>query len=375
MITYSLPTRLRADTRPTGKGVCIAMIDSDFVQHPDLVEPINRIAGYYDAVHDKMHSLPPDSEVKARHWHGTMTACTASGNGFLSQGVYSSLAPESTVFLVRTMNDKGKVTTEVLTRALKCIKDNAKEFGISIVNISVYADEEDQTVAHPVNKLVEELVAKGIVVICAVGNNPNVTIRPPAAAPGCLAVGGSNDKNTMVEDDDEMYHSTFGITSMGFQKPEVIAPAIFLPAPILLNTPQSAEAAALSAMDAMNDEMLLATAPSLMKYTKIALPIWTSRSIAELRSAVEKRMNAELVVNKHYKLVDGTSFASPIVASIAAQIREVDPHITPADVKRLLMTTARPIPGVSPLAQGAGVVQQREAISRVKILRRDTTSN
>src|SRR6516225_1659870 len=46
-----LPTRLRlhADPRFAGRGVVIAIVDSGFYPHPDLVEPQNRIRAWVDA--------------------------------------------------------------------------------------------------------------------------------------------------------------------------------------------------------------------------------------------------------------------------------------------------------------------------------------
>ena len=362
----SLPVRLRADINATGKGVGIAMIDSDFARHPDLTKPANRIVRYVDAVQGAEADLPPAKTTKARQWHGTMTAVTAAGNGYLSQGVYTSLAPDATVTLIRTMNDRGRVTTDTIVEALEYVRLHAAELGIRVVNISVYADEVDQTLDHPVNEAVEKLVQDGICVISAAGNNPNVPIRPPAAAPSGIAVGGLNDNNSLRTDDDTMYPSTFGKTSMGVQKPDVIAPAIYLPAPILLGTSQRKEASALCAMDAMDDAMLLDCAPSLMPHTNLPVSVWTSRSTPELRAAIRKRIADEQICGPYYKMVDGTSFSAPIVASIVAQMLEIDPDLTPADVKAILIANARPLPNVDPLAQGAGVVHQTDTLAAVR---------
>jgi len=354
--------------------VGIAMIDSDFVAHPDLMYPTNRILNYVDAVHNEVHALPPKTTIDARQWHGTMTACTAAGNGYLSQGVFSSLAPRANVVLVRTMNDFGRVTTDVIVRAMHWVRDHAKRLDIKVVNISVYDDEISHTLDHPVNSAVEELIEHGIVVIAAAGNNPNAPVRPPAAAPGGIAVGGLDDKNSLIEDDQEMWHSTFGITELGVQKPDVIAPAIYLPAPILLGTEQHEEAAALCALDAMTDDMLLDTAPKLLAKTKLPMTVWESQNVNTLRKSIRDRIAQELIAQPYYKMVDGTSFSAPIVTSIVAQMLELDPHLNPHKVKHILKDTATPLPNVSPLAQGAGVVNQRAALAGVRDGRAERTS-
>jgi serine protease AprX len=361
-----LPVRLNADVRATGAGVCIAMVDSDFVIHPDLMEPTARIVRYYDAVEDRTADLPP-TEPSARHWHGTMTACTAAGNGHLARGRFTSLAPAATVVLIRTMNDAGRVTTPTIVRALHHIRDHADEFGIRVVNLSVYSDEIDQTLDHPVNAAVEEIVSMGIVVVAAAGNNPYAPIRPPAAAPSALTVGGLDDKNTLDGSDESLYHSTFGITQLGVQKPELIAPAIWLPAPILPGTTTHTQASALCALDMMTDDMLLACAPSLLPHSGLPLPLWTSRDVDELRDAIDARIESELIASPYYKMVDGTSFAAPIIASVVAQMLEVAPSLTPADVKTILMSTARPLDTYPSIRQGAGVVHQRAALAKARM--------
>lgn len=361
-----LPVRLRADVRVRGRGVGIAMIDSDFADHPDLSTPQQRIRRYVDVVEGTESATPPAGPTRARQWHGTMTACTAAGNGMLSQGVFTSLAPEAHLVLVRTMNDEGRVTTQTIVDALHYVRDHANAFNIRIVNISVYADEIDHSLEHPVNQAVEELIARGICVVAAAGNNPTAPIRPPAAAPHCIAVGGLNDRNSLAGDDHEMYHSTFGITTLGVQKPDIIAPAIFLPAPILVDTPEQREAAALCAMDAMTDDMLLECAPRLMPHTKLPVALWTSRRCSEIRQAVDLRIHEEHLCSPSYKMVDGTSFAAPIVASIIAQMLEADPSLTPAEVKDLLLRHARPLPGVSPYMQGAGIAMAAQTLAAVQ---------
>lgn len=363
-----LPVRLHANTSATGNGVAIAMIDSDFIVHPDLQQPTNRIRAYYDAVEDKEYSQPPATTVLARHWHGTMTACTAVGNGHLSQGEFSSLAPDAQVVMVRTMAENGRIGTQVIVRALLWVLANAKRLHIRIVNLSVYADEIDQSLNHPVNRAVEDLVAAGVVVVAAAGNNPFVPIRPPAAAPSAITVGGLNDKNSYRQDDAELYHSTFGITSLGIQKPDIIAPSIWLPAPILPNTDVATEAAALCALDACTDLLLVRVAPFLLPSTKIDASLWASTNAQELRAALATRIEQELIASAHYKMVDGTSFASPIVCSIIAQMLELEPLLTPAEVKQTLMATAVPLASQPALRQGAGVVQQRAAIALAQSL-------
>ena len=92
------PVRLASDSHRTGRGVTIAFLDAGFYPHPDLTEPANRIIAYEDVTRPGA-SVTADSEPDPWHWHGTQTAVVAAGNGRLSDGIYSGLAPDADVRL------------------------------------------------------------------------------------------------------------------------------------------------------------------------------------------------------------------------------------------------------------------------------------
>jgi serine protease AprX len=64
----------------------------------------------------------------------------------------------------------------------------------------------------------------------------------------------------------------------------------------------------------------------------------------------------ENLVSTGYMRLSGTSFATPVVAGIAAQVLARHPEYTPDQVKGVLMATARRIPDASALEQGRGEV-------------------
>jgi serine protease AprX len=158
-----------------------------------------------------------------------------------------------------------------------------------------------------------------------------------------------------------MYHSSYGPTLDGLQKPEVIAPGIWVAAPILPGTPTAAQAALLERLDEATDERLplvLAASPGVDPELDAA----AGGPLARLRALVEKKLRDNNVISGAYKHVDGTSFAAPIVASIAAQMLEANPRLTPPEVKRILIATARRLPYVDVDRQGWGVVDPHQAV-------------
>jgi len=222
-----IPTelRLKADTKHTGKGVTIAYLDSGFSSHPDLTEPQNRIIAYAD-VSNEPTTLDSTFAGKDWQWHGTQTSVAAAGNGRLSDGVYRGLASESTLVLVK-VSENGRITEDNIERGLHWILQNRSQYNIRIVNISLAGDEDVPCSRSVIDKLAEQAVREGIVVVAAAGNSSEHHSIPPANSPSVITVGGYTDSNQLKGSGLDLYHSNFGVTADGTVKPEIVAPGAF----------------------------------------------------------------------------------------------------------------------------------------------------
>ena len=358
----STPLRLDADERFTGKGVTIAFLDSGFYPHPDLTKPENRILAYRnlpDAEHDLSSLFKPD----VASWHGMMTSVVAAGNGSLSNGFYRGIAPDANVVLIKLART-GRISDQNILDGLEWVLENREEYSIRIVNISAGGDAEQSYLHDPLSQAVEECSAAGITVVCAVGNAghlPNHPVVPPASAPSCISVGGLDDNNSMNRAKRGMYRSSYGPTIDGLQKPEVIASSIWVPAPILPHTPTAKQAALLDKLDKSDDNELhdiIRENQGIDAELDAALGLL----VHNIRQIIALKIGQENVINQHYKYVDGTSFAAPIVSSVAAQMIEADPNLTPSDIKRILISTAERLPHHEVDRQGWGVIDPRRAV-------------
>ncbi|QYO66451.1 S8 family serine peptidase [Leptolyngbya sp. 7M] len=365
----STPLRLDADERFTGKGVTIAFLDSGFYPHVDLTTPKNRIIAYrnlLDADGDLNSLFQPD----VASWHGMMTSVVAAGNGSLSNGFYRGLAPDSDVVLVKLART-GRITDQNILDGLEWVLANKGKYDIRIVNISAGGDEEQHYLSDPLSQAVERCTAAGITVVCAVGNSghlPNHPVVPPASAPSAIAVGGLDDNNSVNRAKRGMYRSSYGPTIDGLQKPEVIAPSIWVPAPILPNTPTAQQASLLDTLDKANDDDLhsiIRANPGIDDELDAAL----DRPVHSIRQIILLKLRRENVITKHYKYVDGTSFSAPIVSSLAAQMLEANPHLSPQQIKRILIATAERLPHYEVDRQGWGVIDPRRAVGSAFDLR------
>lgn len=83
--------------------------------------------------------------------------------------------------------------------------------------------------------------------------------------------------------------------------------------------------------------------------------------VHEVRDVVNKLIEEQKLISAHYKHVDGTSFAAPIVCSVIAQMIEANPALDPITIREILMVTARFLPYVEREKQGWGVVQSKYA--------------
>src|SRR6185503_11146919 len=158
-----------------------------------------------------------------------------------------------------------------------------------------------------------------------------------------------------------MYRSSYGPTIDGLQKPEVIAPGIWVAAPILPHTPTADEAQLYATLDVASDEELQNI---IYENEGVDKDIDEARELPVplLRQLITIKLREGNVINEHYKFVDGTSFAAPIVASIVACLLEANPQLTPQQVKRILIKTAERVPDVDVDRQGWGVVNARRAL-------------
>ena len=358
----STPLRLDSDERFTGKDVTIAFLDSGFFPHADLTEPYNRILAYQNmnATDGEVASLwKPD----VASWHGMMTSVVAAGNGGLSNGFYRGIAPEANVVLVKLART-GRITEQNIQDGLEWILARREEFNIKIVNISAGGDFEQSYLHDSLSQTVEKCVAQGLTIVCAVGNAghlPNHPVFPPASSPSAIAVGGLDDKNSINRAHRGMYRSSYGPTVDGLQKPEIIAPSIWVPAPILPDTPTAQQAELLEVLDKAKDEDLysiIEANPALEPELDAAL----DRPAHVIRQIIALKLHDENVITRHYKYVDGTSFAAPIVSSVIAQMLEANPALTPQQIKRILISSAERLPHYEVDRQGWGVLDPRRAV-------------
>lgn len=284
----------------TGAGIGVAILDSGIAPHADLPGVIAVSAG----------SLPDGID---RTGHGTHVAGIVGARSHRTS--FSGVAPGSQLISVKVLDDTGAGRVSDLLSGLEWVQANRERYNIRVVNLSLQSTVADSYQGNPINHAVQALWHSGIVVVAAAGNagaSSQAVSRPPANDPLVITVGALDDGGTLDPSDDSLaYFSSRGITLDGVAKPEVVAPG----------------------------RQILSTL--------------AAGSLAATRYP-------ERIVEDAYLPLSGTSMAAPMVSGVAALLLEAYPHLTPDEVKWLLMTTAQPYRNQP---DGAGLVKASAILS------------
>src|SRR5919197_2135404 len=283
-------------TGPAPQAPTIAIVDSGVQARTDF-------GGRFGARID-MCSLCTSGSGDDLEGHGTMVAGVAAG-----AGKYGGGAPNAKLVSIRTANANGESRMSDVIAAADWIKQNAKQYNIRVANFSLAGATETSFRVDPLDKAVEALWLKGIVVVAAAGNHGQGVAVSESYAPGndpfVITVGALDQHMTSDPSDDTVPSwSAYGMTMDGFHKPDVSAPGRYMVAPV--------------------------------------------PSTASIPTTVPDR-----VLEPGYMWMSGTSFSTPVVSAAAAQILARHPSFTPDQVKGALMLTANYLP--SNVGGSAGV--------------------
>ena len=299
-------------------------------------------------------------------WHGMQTTVSAAGNGYLSEGLYKGIAYQSNVILLKATDIEGQIKTEYMIKGLKWVLEHHEEYNIRILNISLGEGHEESYLDNALNQMAEALVQAGIVVVVAAGNDglsPDNAITPPASAPSVITVGGFDDNNDLSNQDYGMYHSSYGPTIDGLMKPELIAPGIWVAAPILPDTPFYREAETLSLLLNTPDSQIKQTIQEHSEDLSFEASI-LEHSPEKIKAIIRAQIKEKKIIGSHYQHVDGTSFSAPIICSIIAQMLEANPQLSPRRVKEILCQTTDKIFNIDIEKQGHGLIHPSEICQR-----------
>lgn len=261
----------------TGKNVTVAFIDTGIVEHGDFCIGERRIKYFKDFVNNK--EKPYDD-----NGHGTFVAGVCSGNGALSGGKFSGIAPRSNIISLKALNGLGEASADKILNAMEWIYLNHKAYDIRLVCMSFGS--EPLGLNDPIMSGAEALWKEGLVVVAAAGNSgPEFqTIKSPGVSSQIITVGGFDDNRIDLDSFNENFFEVAEFSSRGpafsRYKPDLVAPSV------------------------------------------------------DIVSCGRE---------KAYTVLSGTSVATPMIAGLCALLLEQNSKLKPIEVKRLLLSCCKPI--------------------------------
>jgi serine protease AprX len=202
----------------TGAGVTVALLDTGIVPNADLG---NRVVDMVD--------FTPDHDGIDRYGHGTHMAGIIAGDGTLSSGGWTGVAPKANLVSVKVAGADGSTDVSVVIAGMQWIVSHRTQYNIRVMNLSFGTDSAQSYLIDPLDYAVERVWASGILVVVAAGNRGPYTgtINKPGDDPFVVTVGGANLNNTISQGDDTVSSfSSVGPTTDGLAKPDLVAPSI-----------------------------------------------------------------------------------------------------------------------------------------------------
>jgi serine protease AprX len=294
---------------PDRSAPSIAIVDSGI----DTTTP--SFAGTGRVLRREVFTTLPQASTADGRGHGTFVAGIAAG----SAPSYAGVAPNANLIDLDVMDDRGMARTSDVISAAEWIVKHEGDYNIRVANFSLHSAAVLSIKHHPLNKAVQKLWFAGVVVVVAAGNygipdGPSGVKHAPGNDPFVITVGAYDlDGEMSIRDHDVPTWSAYGFTNEGFSKPDVVAPG-----------------------------------RSMVSYAPLATTLASEKPSRVVKPGLLK--------------LSGTSFASPVVAGMAALILDRNPSWTPDMVKGALMTTSRYIPEESRLKQGRGEVNAVRAV-------------
>ena len=215
--------------------------------------------------------------------HGTFVAGVCSGNGALSGGRFSGIAPQSNIFSLKALDKNGEASADKILKAMEWVYDNHRKNNITVVCMSFGS--EPLGLNDPIMSGAESLWRDGVVVVAAAGNSgPEFqTIKSPGVSRTIITVGGFDD-NRIEEKIERRFFEIAPFSSRGpaFKsfKPDLVAPAV------------------------------------------------------DITSCGR---------DKVYTRLSGTSVATPMIAGLCALLKEYNQNLSPNEIKRKLLASCQPI--------------------------------
>jgi serine protease AprX len=306
-----------------GAGIGVAVIDSGINDsHPDLWDA--KVTHSRVVYHQDFTGTATTNSSGAKYdlyGHGTHVAGIVGGDGYLSGGSYSGVAPDVNLVDLRALDENGNGSDSTVIAAIQEAISLQNTYNIQVINLSLGRGIAEGYSQDPLCQAVESAWKAGIVVVVAAGNYGRVsidgsdgygTITAPGNDPYVITVGAMNSTGSSSQSAQIMTtYTSKGPTTYDYVvKPDIMAPG---------------------------NGVVSLSAPG---------------------ATLEADYPAQLVDGNNgqpdYFTLSGTSMATPVVSGAAALLLQQNSNLTPDQVKaRLMQTTYQSFPTSSVITVSA----------------------
>ncbi|XSG74009.1 S8 family peptidase [Herpetosiphon llansteffanensis] len=303
-----------------GRGVTVAVIDSGLpgIERPERWQRINNTTARYNQgsrflVYKDMLASSQITNSSDPYGHGTHVFATLADNRALPAGYGTAkvgIAPGANYVVVRALDSQGKASYSTIIAAIDWVIENADQYNIRVLNLSLQAEVVSPYWYDPMNQAVMHAWNEGITVVAAAGNtgsNP-ATIMAPANVPYIVSVGAirpaiynDNSSDTIAA------YSSAGPTESRFVKPDVVIAGSRVIAPLPADS-------------------VLANSGAAGLVSERAQLQW-----ADIKTSHQL----------NYYALSGTSMAAAEVSGIVALLLQDEPTLTNNQIKARLTGTAQ----------------------------------
>ena len=234
------------------------------------------------------------------HGHGSHVASMIASSQADKQGKYSGMAPDANLISIKAFDDKGRGTYLDVIEGLNWLVENQKSLRVRVVNLSFGAEFPVNHINDPLNRAVEKVWDAGIVVVTSAGNDQNGTqsITVPGSNPFIITVGALSQQ----------------LTKGSSAKPEILS--------------------------------------------------WDKQFITRENSHITQsnRDVTHLRLSEDVSVEFGTSQAAAVVSGTAALMLQLEPNLSPDDVKCRLMASANHESGMEDSGRDIGLSNALNAV-------------
>ncbi|HEX5965075.1 MAG TPA: S8 family serine peptidase [Pyrinomonadaceae bacterium] len=302
----------------TGRNVTVAVLDTGInSQHADLAGRVVqnvRLADTQSVPVSFAYPAPLEdlANTDLASGHGTFVSGVIAASGVSSSGRLAGVAPGARLLGLSA----GDLNLMYVLSGFDYLLANTVKYNVRVVNCSFSANTVFD-VNDPVNVATKMLTDAGVNVVFSAGNtgSGNGTMNPYAIAPWVIGVGATDATGRLAG------YSSRGNFGDALQHPSLVAPGTNI--------------------------ISLRSAPTVTGISGLA------------GADAQRLLPTEL---PYYTTATGTSFSAPQVAGAIALMLEVNPNLTPANVKDILSRSATPMPRYFFHEAGAGMLNTYAAV-------------